>query len=66
MISSKPQDVKRCGNGLVAIVKNYMDSQDWKHNKRSTIRAKGFDKFSIDSGQLQQSIGWKMSFKRKK
>lgn len=64
MLTQTQQDQTRTGNGLVAIVKNYMDRQTWKHNKEQAIQIKGFDKFGIDSGQLQQSIGWNVSFRR--
>jgi len=58
LLSQKPVEQKRLGNGLVAMVKNYMDKQTKRKNKESTAKAKHFNKFSIDSRQLQQSIGW--------
>lgn len=60
LITTKPQEQKRLGNALVAMVKNYMDLQTKRKNKPSTAKAKHFNKFSIDSRQLQQSIGWEL------
>lgn len=58
LLTTDVSEQKRLGNGLVAMVKNYMDRQTKRENKPSTVKAKHFDKFSIDSRQLQQSIGW--------
>ena len=58
LLTQDPSKQKRLGNGLVAMVKNYMDKQTKRKNKESTAKAKHFNKFSIDSRQLQQSIGW--------
>lgn len=58
LLSQKPVEQKRLGNGLVAMVKNYMDKQTKRKNKESTAKSKHFNKFSIDSRQLQQSVGW--------
>lgn len=54
----------RLGNGVVVFVRNYLDRQTWKHNKQKTIKRKGFDKFGIDSRQLQESIGYEFKFKK--
>jgi hypothetical protein len=54
----------RLGNGVVGFVRNYLDRQTWKHNKQKTIKRKGFDKFGIDSRQLQESIGYEFKFKK--
>lgn len=64
LLSEKESDQKRLGNGLVAMIKNYMDLQKWKKNKASTAKQKHFNKFSIDSRQLQRSIGWAVKKKK--
>jgi hypothetical protein len=64
LISKKESDQKRLGNGLVAMIKNYMDRQKLKVNKPSTAKQKHFNKFSIASRQLQKSIGWTVKKKK--
>lgn len=64
ILSKKESDQKRLGNGLVAMIKNYMDRQKLKVNKPSTAKQKHFNKFSIASRQLQKSIGWTVKKKK--
>lgn len=66
ILSTKESDQKRLGNGLVAMIKNYMDLQKLKKNKYITAKQKGFNKFSIDSRQLQKSIGWAVKITKSK
>ena len=49
---------------LRAVVRNPMLKGEYGPNKPSTIRAKGFDRFSIDTGQLYTAIGAKVRVKR--
>jgi len=64
LLSKDVSTRNRLGNGVVGFVRNYLDRQTWKHNKEKTIKRKGFDKFGIDSRQLQQSIGYEFKFKK--
>jgi len=57
LLAPKPVEQKRVMNGLVAMVKNYMDRHKTRFNAPSTIKGKHTDQFGIDSGQLQMSIG---------
>ncbi len=47
---------QRCINLLQAIVRNPILRGDYGHNRRGTIRAKGFDRLMIDTGQLFTAI----------
>ena len=49
LISKKESDQKRLGNGLVAMIKNYMDRQKLKVNKPSTAKQKHFNKLNLFS-----------------
>jgi hypothetical protein len=58
LLGQDPSTRNRVGNAMVANCKDYMDSQTKVHNSSKVIATKGFDKYSIDSGQLQLSIGF--------
>lgn len=64
LLSSDATTRNRLGNGVVGFVRNYLDRQTWKHNDSKTIKVKGFDRFGVDSRQLQESFGYEFTFKK--
>lgn len=57
-------EAKRAVNYLQAIVRNPMLRGDYGPNKRRTIRAKGFNRYMIDTGQLFTNIRARVITKR--
>lgn len=48
--------IRRLENALQAVVRNPIKRQDYGVNSVKTIKAKGFDRVMIDTGQLFQNI----------
>ena len=51
--ADKPQKIE---NATVAAVRNFLDTQKFKKNSATWAKIKGFNKFGVDSRQLQKSI----------
>lgn len=52
----KSPDNKRLENAVQAVIRNPILRGDYGNNKRSTIKAKGFDKLGIDTAQFFKAI----------
>jgi hypothetical protein len=56
VFGKKSTDNKRLENAVQAVIRNPILRSDYGNNKKSTIKAKGFDKLGIDTGQFFKAI----------
>ena len=60
------KDSRRFENAVTANVKAYLDMQTTRRNKPSTTRQKKFNKFGIDSRQMQLALNTQRTDKKSK
>jgi hypothetical protein len=50
------ENPRRFENAISANIKACLDKQNFRKNKKSTVKFKGFNRFGVDSRQLQMSF----------